>query len=271
MTEIEDATANSSWKNFEEFDLNEIKDPTWHSILLKHQPFLKKMATELKKEFKKYEGYFDIFPAVDQVFNALKFTPFEQVKCVLFGQDPYHGQGQAMGLCFSVNKGVGVPPSLWNIYKELSDDSKVQFKTPNHGDLSRWAKQGVLMLNTSLTVRQGKAHSHAAFKYLDSNGEKHFLRWRELIDDIVMEISNRKNGVVWMLWGGPAKKAYGSQRTPARTKQVEIDQSKHLVLEATHPSPLGANQGGWFGCGHFSKCNNYLVKQGKTPIDWNVE
>jgi uracil-DNA glycosylase len=270
MTEIPDATANSTWKNFKEFDLSEIKDPTWHSILLKHEPFLKQMSSVLRKEFEKYEGYFDIFPPVHLVFNALKLTPFDKVKCVLFGQDPYHGPGQAMGLCFSVNRGINVPPSLWNIYKELEEDPNIVFQKPNHGDLSSWAKQGVLMLNTALTVRQGKAHSHAAFKLFDSKGKKYFLKWRTLIDDIVMEINKRKNNVVWMLWGSPAKKAYGSQRNATRKKEVCISQDKHLILEATHPSPLGANQGGWFGCRHFSKCNEFLLKNGESQIDWNL-
>ena len=186
-----------------------------------------------------------------------------------------------MGLCFSVNRGIAVPPSLVNIYGELTQDPDVPFKAPNHGDLSAWAEQGVLLLNTSLTVRQGKPNSHAAFKYIDEKGKKCFLKWKDFIDDIVAEISARKKNVVWMLWGTPAKTAYGSRQNAARKKKVSIDQSKHLVLEAFHPSPLSANQNvkvhdngvrksGWFGCGHFSQCNKYLIQQGETPIDWQL-
>jgi uracil-DNA glycosylase len=205
---------------------------------------------------------------VNLVFNALKLTPFDNVKCVLFGQDVYHGLGQAMGLCFSVPKDIPIPPSLHNIYKELASDPKNNFTVPNHGDLTEWAKQGVLMLNTSLTVRQGKANSHAAFKIPPKNENEKvtYLRWRELIDDIVREINSRKQNVVWMLWGTSAKSMYGSQKTNERNAELCIDSRKHLILEATHPSPLGANQGGWFGCRHFSKCNDYLAANGIQQI-----
>jgi uracil-DNA glycosylase len=175
-----------------------------------------------------------------------------------------------MGLCFSVNRGIPIPPSLANIYTELSNDIK-GFKIPEHGDLSAWASQGVLMLNTALTVRQNKPNSHSAFKYVNEIGENQYLKWRYLIDDIVREIYTRKQNVVWMLWGGPAKQSYGSQRNPTRQKEIEIPSDKHLLLEATHPSPLGANKGGWFGCKHFSKCNTYLTKHGQQPIDWTIQ
>lgn len=271
----------STWETFTEFDLSEITDPTWHSILAKHEPFLKKMSEELRASYDKFDGHFDIYPPVPLVFNALKLVPFDSLKAVLFGQDPYHGPGQAMGLCFSVNRGIPVPPSLVNIYQELEQDSKVTFKAPKHGDLSSWAKQGVLMLNTALTVRQNKAGSHAAFKYTDEAGKTQYLRWNDFIDDVVNEINTRKKNVVWMLWGTPAKTAYGSKQTVARRAKVSIDPSRHLILEAQHPSPLSAYQNmtvdnagvkrsGWFGCGHFSKCNEYLIANGETPIDWQL-
>jgi uracil-DNA glycosylase len=265
-------TETSSWANFTEFDLTQITDPTWHSILLKHQVFLQEIADVLRKEHTDYEGYFDIFPAPDMVFNALKQTPFDQVKVVLFGQDPFFNKNQAMGLCFSVPVGTDIPPSLHNIYKELASDHKLRFTPPTHGNLTEWAKQGVLMLNTSLTVRQGKAGSHAAFKIPGKTpaDSPRYLRWRDLIDDIVRAVNSKKDHVVWMLWGTPAKSMYGSQRTSIRAAEIELDKQRHLVLEATHPSPLGANQGGWFGCRHFGKCNEYLQQHGIEPIDWRL-
>jgi len=267
MTEV------SSWATFTEFDLSEIADPTWHSILSKHQPFLDEIAAILRKEHTDYEGYFDIFPPPSLVFNALKQTPFDQVKAVCFGQDPYFSKNQAMGLCFSVPMGTDIPPSLINIYKELASDPTLKFTPPTHGDLTNWAKQGVLMLNTSLTVRQGKANSHSAWKIPGKNPEDspRILKWRDLIDDIVRAVNSRKDHVVWLLWGTPAKEAFGSKRTSVRAAEIEIDKRRHLILEATHPSPLGANQGGWFGCRHFGKCNEYLAQHGIKPIDWRLQ
>ena len=177
------------------------------------------------------------------IFNALKATSFENIKAVIIGQDPYHGKGQAHGLCFSVNKGVEVPPSLKNIYKELQSD--VGFQIPSHGYLEDWAKQGVLLLNAVLTVRSGEAASHGK------------IGWQEFTDAVIKCISDKCEGVVFMLWGNFA-----------RTKSALIDSSRHCILEAAHPSPLA--RGAFFGCRHFSKANEYLKATGRSPIEWEL-
>ncbi|WP_196139990.1 uracil-DNA glycosylase [Aliikangiella sp. G2MR2-5] len=184
-----------------------------------------------------------VYPPQEDVFNAFKFTPFDQVKVVILGQDPYHGPDQAHGLCFSVKHGIKAPPSLVNMYKELSTDIE-DFQMPEHGYLQKWAEQGVLLLNTVLTVEQGQAHSH-----------KH-LGWERFTDQVIQGISDNLQGVVFLLWGSHAHK-----------KGARIDTQKHFVLKAPHPSPLSAHRG-FFGCKHFSKANEILVSQGKTPIDW---
>ena len=178
------------------------------------------------------------------IFNALKFTPFEKVKAVILGQDPYHNEGQAMGLSFSVPKSMERPPSLVNMYKELKNELGLEIK--DSGDLTGWAKQGVLLLNTVLTVRAHQANSHKG------------RGWELFTDSIIKKISDKKDGVVFLLWGGNA-----------RSKKPLIDNKKHLILECAHPSPLSAYNG-FFGCGHFKKANEYLIKVGKTPIDWSV-
>ncbi|KAJ3030715.1 hypothetical protein HDV00_008734 [Rhizophlyctis rosea] len=173
--------------------------------------------------------------------------PLTKVKVVILGQDPYHGPGQAHGLCFSVKKPVRPPPSLVNIFSELRTDLGAdRFQTPAHGCLEGWCTEGVLLLNASLTVRRGEPNSHAT------------IGWAKFTDAIVSYINKNNRNVVFMLWGGFAQKKGGS-----------IDKKRHLVLKATHPSPLGANKGGWFGCKHFSKANEYLVKNGVKPVDWN--
>jgi uracil-DNA glycosylase len=183
-----------------------------------------------------------IYPPGKLIFNAFDTTPFDQVKVVILGQDPYHGQGQAHGLSFSVQDGVPPPPSLVNIYKELQTD--LGLPIPSHGNLSKWAKQGVLLLNASLTVRANEPNSHAK------------IGWHEFTNTVIRKISDDKEQVVFILWGKFAQE-----------KQVLIDETKHLVLKAAHPSPFSAHNG-FLGCRHFSKTNEYLAKNGKDPIDW---
>lgn len=183
-----------------------------------------------------------IYPPGPQIFNALNSTPFDEVKAVILGQDPYHGPGQAHGLCFSVPDGVAIPPSLANIYAEIEQDTGKRM--PPNGNLQRWASQGVLLLNAVLTVERGRAGSHQG------------KGWERFTDRVVKEVSDGKDGVVFLLWGSYAMK-----------KGASIDRSRHLVLTAPHPSPLSAHRG-FFGCGHFSKANRYLQEHGKEPIDW---
>ncbi|AVL70831.1 uracil-DNA glycosylase [Oligella urethralis] len=186
-----------------------------------------------------------IYPPSAEIFNAFKLTPLEQVKVVILGQDPYHGPQQAHGLAFSVNPGIAIPPSLKNIYKELANDI-AGFTTPRHGDLRSWAKQGVFLLNTVLTVRHAAAHSHAE------------IGWERFTDEVIATLNKQKTALVFLLWGSHAQK-----------KGRFIDKQKHLVLTAPHPSPLSAYRG-FFGCGHFSKANNYLIKHGVAPIHWQL-
>ena len=185
-----------------------------------------------------------IYPPQEQVFNALNSTDFDQVKVVVLGQDPYHGPNQAHGLAFSVQKGVKVPPSLANIYKELQRD--LDLPMPSHGCLQTWADQGVLLLNATLTVEQADAGAH------QKQG------WETFTDKIVQKLNEQRHGLVFMLWGSYAQK-----------KGQMIDRSKHLVLESVHPSPLSAHRG-FIGNGHFSQANAYLQQQGYKPIDWSV-
>jgi len=186
-----------------------------------------------------------VFPLQDKVFEAFSATPFEKVKVVILGQDPYHGLNQAHGLCFSVLPGVKTPPSLVNIYKELRQDIS-GFEIPDHGYLQSWAEQGVLLLNTVLTVEQGQAHSH-----------KH-LGWESFTDVVIQKLSTYGEGIAFLLWGAHAQK-----------KGANIDTKKHYVLCAPHPSPLSAHRG-FLGCRHFSKTNDFLDSKEKQPIDWNL-
>jgi uracil-DNA glycosylase len=183
-----------------------------------------------------------IFPVSLLTFNAFKLCPLNQIKIVILGQDPYHGENQAHGLCFSVPDGVALPPSLVNIFKELERDLKIPI--PKNGNLERWARQGVFLLNTVLSVRAGQANSHAK------------RGWEIFTDKVISLISQESQNTVFMLWGAPACK-----------KAEMIDRSKHLILESVHPSPLSAYRG-FLGCGHFSQANEYLLKHGKTPIQW---
>lgn len=184
-----------------------------------------------------------VYPPGKLIFNAFDKCPFDETKVVILGQDPYHGAGQAMGLSFSVNDGIPAPPSLINIFKEIKDDLGVPI--PKSGNLERWANQGVLLLNATLTVRASEAGSH------QKKG------WENFTDAVIRCISEEKEGVVFMLWG-----------KYAQDKGAIINTSKHLVLKAKHPSPMAANSGGWFGTKHFSKANEYLLNQGLSPINW---
>jgi uracil-DNA glycosylase len=187
-----------------------------------------------------------VYPKHSDVFNAFNLTPFNEVRVVILGQDPYHGANQAHGLSFSVQKGVAVPPSLKNIYKELQADIP-GFKIPAHGDLSSWAKQGVLLLNATLTVRAGEPGSHQK------------MGWEQFTDQAIRALSEQREGLVFMLWG-----------RYAQAKASLINPTKHVVLTAAHPSPFSAYNG-FFGCSHFSKANAYLVKKGEKPIVWQID
>ena len=213
----------------------------WDEIL--KEEFSSESYLKLREFLKKEYSEREIFPSMYNIFNALKNTAFKDVKAVLLGQDPYHERGQAMGLAFSVPKGVALPPSLVNIFKEIRSETGCDEIIS--GDLTPWARQGVLLLNTVLTVRAHAANSHKG------------KGWEEFTDGVIKKISERKSGVVFLLWGGNA-----------RAKKPLIDGGKHLILECAHPSPLSAYNG-FFGCGHFVKTNEYLIKNGKTPIDWS--
>ena len=223
--------------------------PQWQKIIAheQQQDYFKKLTSEVKKQRLSGEV---IFPLEEDVFSAFASVDLSDVKVVILGQDPYHGVGkngesQAHGLAFSVRKGIKVPPSLVNIYKELTQDI-TDFKTPEHGYLVEWAEQGVLLLNTVLTVKQGQAHSHAK------------LGWETFTDKIIAEINQHNQGCVFLLWGSHAQK-----------KGKSIDQQKHLVLAGPHPSPLSAYRG-FFGCQHFSKANQWLVAQNRSAINWQI-
>lgn len=185
-----------------------------------------------------------IYPSMYDIFNALKATPYKDVKVVIIGQDPYHGPGQAHGMCFSVKKGVPQPPSLQNIFKELEAD--LGCSRPSHGYLEQWAKQGVLLLNTALTVRAGQANSHRG------------KGWETFTDNVIKHLDKRSEPMVFLLWGANAK-----------AKASLITNPHHLILTAAHPSPLSA-WNGFFGCRHFSKTNEFLVQQGMSPVDWQI-
>ena len=205
-----------------------------------NKPYFKELTEKVRNEYKLYPGH--IFPPGPKIFNAFDACPFKDVKVVIIGQDPYHGKGQANGLCFSVEPGVSMPPSLVNIFKEVSNDTGAPF--PKDGDLSRWASQGVLLLNSSLTVREGQAASHAG------------IGWEEFTDAVVDKLNREKENLVFILWGSHAIK-----------KGEKIDRNKHLVLTSPHPSPLSAHRG-FFGNHHFSKTNDYLRSHGKGEINW---
>ena len=203
------------------------------------KPYFAKLTENVRNEYK--NGL--CFPPAKLVFNAFNLCPFNKVKVVILGQDPYHELGQAMGLSFSVPDGVMLPPSLQNIYKEIQND--LGKPIPTSGDLTRWAKQGVLLLNATLTVRAHEANSHQA------------LGWQNFTDAAIETINTHREHIVFMLWGGFA-----------RSKKRLIDTNRHCIIESVHPSPLSANRGGWFGQHQFSRCNAYLKQYGLGEIDW---
>jgi uracil-DNA glycosylase len=217
-------------------------EESWLSAL--SSEFSKSYFVDLKSFLVAERQHFVIYPKGNEIFAALNATPLPQIKVVIIGQDPYHGPGQAHGLCFSVNDGVRFPPSLMNIFKELHAD--VGCTIPQSGNLLGWAKQGVLLLNATLTVRDGQAGSH------QKKG------WENFTDRIIAEVNEQCSGVVFLLWGNFAKQ-----------KAAKINRQKHFVLEAAHPSPLSAYNG-FFGCKHFSATNKYLIQNGKKPINWQL-
>ncbi|MFD0932910.1 uracil-DNA glycosylase [Psychroflexus salinarum] len=216
-------------------------EANWKNILKDEfeKPYFESLIGFVKSEYKNH----DCYPKGSDIFNAFEFCPFDETKVVILGQDPYHGPGQAHGLSFSVPKGISIPPSLSNIYKELKDDLDVQ--PYSHGNLEAWARQGVLLLNATLTVRAHEAGSH------QNKG------WEIFTDEVIKKLSQGKENVIFLLWGGFAKK-----------KSKLIDSSKHHILTSGHPSPLSANRGYWFGNKHFSKVNKLLQEQGDIPIQW---
>ena len=215
---------------------------SWDELLKNEwsMPYYRELRAFLADEYRSRA----IFPPMGDIFNAFKFCAYEEVKVVILGQDPYHGDGQAHGLAFSVKKGVEIPPSLKNIYKELESDLGIE--PPCHGCLESWAKQGVFLLNTALTVRKGQPLSHRG------------KGWETFTDHVISLLSERKKPMVFLLWG-----------SNARSKKSLIDSSRHLVLEAPHPSPLSAFAG-FFGCKHFSKANAFLARQGER-VDWHID
>jgi uracil-DNA glycosylase len=217
-------------------------EESWKKVLQNEfkAPYFEKLKPFLKSE----KQHFNVFPAGNRIFAAFNRTPFEKVKVVIIGQDPYHGLGQANGLSFSVSPGIRKPPSLVNIFKELQDDLGIP--VPVNGNLESWADQGVFLLNVVLTVREGMPSSH------QKKG------WEEFTDAVIKTISDQKKGVVFLLWGNFAQ-----------SKASLIDENKHFILKAPHPSPLA--RGGFFGCKHFSKTNKILEHQGILPIDWRIE
>jgi len=213
----------------------------WKKLLAPEmeKPYFNELVSFVEEQYATHQ----CFPEKEKIFNALNQCDFKNIKVVILGQDPYHKPNLANGLCFSVNSAMAIPASLKNIYKEIENDLKVS--APNHGDLTAWAKQGVLLLNATLTVQIHKAGSH------QKKG------WEKFTDQIIKLISDQKENVVFMLWGGYA-----------RIKGAKINNSKHLVLETGHPSPLSANRGFWFNNNHFSNCNSYLKKYNKQTIKW---
>lgn len=216
-------------------------DPSWKTRLQPEfeKPYFESLAGFVKDEYGQHQCY----PKGSEIFSAFDHCSFDDAKVVVIGQDPYHGPGQANGLCFSVNDGIAHPPSLINIFREIETDLGTPY--PRSGNLERWADQGVLLLNATLTVRAHQAGSH------QNKG------WETFTDAVIQQVSEEKENVVFLLWGGYAKR-----------KGSKIDRGKHLVLETGHPSPLSANRGLWFGNKHFSKANEYLENAGRTAIQW---
>ncbi|WP_407691392.1 uracil-DNA glycosylase [Robertmurraya mangrovi] len=223
--------------------MEELLNRGWYEQVGKelNKPYFQNLEKFLKMEYEKEM----IFPPINELFNAFHYTPYEKVKVVILGQDPYHGENQAHGLSFSVNKGVPIPPSLRNIYKELHSD--LGCLIPTHGYLKKWADQGVLLLNTVLTVRSGQAHSHK------NQG------WEAFTDEVMRRLNDREQPVIFILWGRPAE-----------SKRKLINEQKHKVITSAHPSPLSASRG-FFGSRPFSKVNDYLQQLNMETIDWQID
>ena len=217
-------------------------EKSWHSALIQefNKPYFTKIRNYIREEYKVKT----IYPPAKDIFRAFDSTPFDKVKVVIIGQDPYHGEGQAHGLCFSVNDNTDIPPSLRNIFKEIEEDLGIPL--PTTGNLQNWANQGVLLLNNVLTVEKGKAHSHKG------------VGWEEFTAKAIQKLSSDRHGLVFLLWGNSAQE-----------KETLIDLDRHLVLKSVHPSPLSAYNG-FFGCKHFSQTNKYLEVTNKKPIDWSL-
>lgn len=224
-------------------DTRSPKLPTsWLDVLADEfdRPHMHALRTFLVEEQRQHR----VFPPNRDIFSAFWETPFDRVRVVILGQDPYHGPGQAHGLCFSVRRGVQIPPSLLNILREINDE--IGIPRPEHGELLHWARQGVLLLNTVLTVRAREANSHRG------------RGWEAFTDRVIAELDARREGLVFVLWG-----------SAARNKAARVDRERHLVLTAPHPSPLSAHRG-FFGCGHFARINAHLEGRGEAPIDWSL-
>ena len=219
----------------------------WKSILQNILLDFKELGAILNKEKEEFDGLAEIYPPINSIFNAFNFFNIEDLKIVIIGQDPYHQPGQANGLCFSVEDGIKIPPSLNNIFKEMYNDFEKEYKKPESGNLTYLAEQGILLLNNTLTVRQSKPNSH--LKY-----------WKGFSDKIIEYILENREGVIFLLWGNNAKKILKNK-----------DFKKHYILETNHPSPLSANRGGWFNNKHFSKCNKILKDLDKEEIKWLKE
>ncbi len=216
---------------------------SWYELLREEfeKPYYKDLQTFLIDEY----SHYTIYPESENVFNALNLVPYDKVRVVIIGQDPYHEPGQAHGLCFSVQDGIDIPPSLQNIYKEIHND--LGLPIPTSGDLTPWARQGVLLLNSVLTVRKGAANSHKG------------KGWEQFTSTIIEKLNERSQPIVFLLWGNNAKSVAKA-----------VDNTRHFVLTAPHPSPLSA-YAGFFGCKHFSKCNEFLKSIGSPPIDWRIK
>ena len=216
-------------------------EESWRKML--QEQFNMPYFEELKKFVKQEAAVYKVFPPGPQIFSAFDYTPFEKARVVIIGQDPYHGAGQANGLCFSVSEGIKPPPSLVNIFKELKSDLNIPI--PVHGNLEKWARQGVFLLNSTLTVRQSMAGSHQG------------KGWEQFTDAVIRTLSEHKSGLVFLLWG-----------RFAQAKEILIDNKKHHILKSAHPSPFSATK--FFGCKHFSETNRILESEGLQPIDWNI-
>jgi uracil-DNA glycosylase len=223
-------------------EIDPVIEKSWKSVLSDEfaKPYFRDLKLFLLEEKKKYR----VFPPGSMIFNAFNSTPFDRVKVVVIGQDPYHGFGQAHGLCFSVPDGIAKPPSLVNIFKELEADTGIQ--APSHGNLQKWTEQGVLLLNATLTVRENSAGAHQ------------HQGWETFTDEAIRKISEQQNGIIFVLWGNFAI-----------AKKELINSNKHFILTAAHPSPFSAHKG-FFGCRHFSKINSLLKEMGKDEIDWRL-